>query len=122
MLLLQSTLDTATGGQARINGRTVAEGEAMPFLDPLDPPLLRQVRGTTVIVSYDGQLYVADLLENPLLQVGQPAAAAAVAASSPAAGKPAPQAASSGAPAPATTGAKPKGTYRVRGSSTKKKP
>jgi hypothetical protein len=106
-LLLQSTLDMATGAQARINGRTVSEGETMPFLDPLDPPLLLRVRGTGVIVRYAGRDYVADLLESPLLEVGD--AAAPAKAAQPAAGKP---------PAAAT---KPKGTYRVRGKSTGKK-
>jgi len=124
-LVLQSTLDMATGAQARINGRTVYEGETMPFLDPLDPPLLRRVQGTGVIVAYAGRDYVADLLESPLLEVGDPAARAAspaTAASTVAAPAKASQPAASKAPATGGAKPKPKGTYRVRGSSTKKKP
>jgi hypothetical protein len=123
MLVLQSTLDMRTGGQARINGRTVEEGEEMLFLDPLDPPVLERVQGTSIVVSHDGQEYVVDLLENPVLQVGEPAVAEA-AAPAPAPAKPAaPSAASKPAPAaggpPAPAGGK-KGTYRVRGKSSKK--
>lgn len=122
-LLLQSTLDMRGGSTARINGRTVAEGEAMAFLDPAAPPVLRRVKGTAVIVRYGERDYVADLLENPLLQVGLPvvASAATPAAPAPAPLGPAPKAAA----APEGTGsatAKPpkkKGTYRVRGSTKK---
>jgi hypothetical protein len=125
MLVLQSTLDMRTGGQARVNGRTVEEGDAMPFLDALDPPVLERVQGTSIVVSHDGQEYVVDLLENPVLQVGEPAAAqAAVAgpASAPAktatpSASPKPASATGGPPSPA--GGK-KGTYRVRGKSSKK--
>jgi len=110
--------------QARINGRTVEEGEAMPFLDALDPPVLQRVQDTSIVVSHDGREYVVDLLANPVLQVGEPAVAAAAAAA-PAAGPPAKQAAPAASPAPATGGsasgaAKPKGTYRVRGKNSKK--
>jgi len=127
-LLLQSTLDMATGAQARINGRTVFEGETMPFLDPLDPPLLLRVRGTGVIVRYAGSDYVADLLESPLLEVGDAASratspvAGASAAAAPAKAAPAKAAQPAAGKPPATGGAKPKGTYRVRGKSAGKKP
>lgn len=124
VLVLQSTLDLGVGAQARINGRTVEEGEAMPFLDALDPPVLQRVQNTSIVVSHDGREYVVDLLANPVLQVGEPAVAAAAAAA-PAAGPPAKQAAPAASPAPATGGsasgaAKPKGTYRVRGKNSKK--
>ena len=124
VLVLQSTLGMATGGQARINGRTVEEGEAMPFLDPLEPPVLQRVEGTSIVVSHDGEEYLVDLLVNPVLQVGEPADAQASASAPgsappksapPAASKPAP--ATGGPPSPA--GGK-KGTYRVRGKSSKK--
>ena len=127
-LLLQSTLDMATGAQARINGRTVSEGETMPFLDPLDPPLLLRVRGTGVIVRYAGRDYVADLLESPLLEVGDAASrgtgpvAGASAAAAPVKAAPAKAAPPAAGKPPATGGAKPKGTYRVRGKSAGKKP
>ena len=126
VLVLQSTLDMATGGQARINSRTVEAGEAMPFLDALAPPVLERVEGTSIVVSHDGREYVVDLLENPVLLVGDPAAAESATAASAAASAPAKQAAPSAAkPAPATGGAPApnggkKGTYRVRGKSSKK--
>jgi hypothetical protein len=77
----------APAGQARINGRTVEEGDELPFLDALDPPVLERVQGSTIVVSHDGQEYLVDLLENPVLQVGLPAtteAAVAAPASAPA--------------------------------------
>ena len=129
---LQSTLELATGAQARINGRTVAEGETMPFLDPLDPPLLARVQGTTVIVRYAGQDYTADLLASPLLAVGErgaaetatpPSATNPAKSTKPATAAPAAPSQPAASPPPAGGAAKPKGTYRVRGKSTgKKKP
>jgi len=125
VLVLQSTLDMRTGGQARINGRTVEEGDEMPFLDALDPPVLERVQGSSIVVSHDGQEYLVDLLENPVLQVGLPAtaeAAVAAPASAPAktsapSASPKPASATGGPPSP---GGGKKGTYRVRGKSSKK--
>ena len=72
---LESILAVAGGGQARLNGRTVQVGEAIPGLDPESPPVLYAVEGTTAVLRHRGELHVLDLLSDPYWQVGGPAPA-----------------------------------------------
>jgi hypothetical protein len=130
-LVLQSTIDMPDARQARLCGRTVMEGETMPFLDATEPPLLEKVMGSSAVVLYGGRRYELDVNACPVVMVGEPAAekpaapagkGAAAYASQSAAGKPAKasKAAAAAAPAAKSAGAgAAKGAYRVRGKNKK---
>jgi hypothetical protein len=74
---LQSTLALADGGQARISGRTASVGESLDWLDPVDPPTLTAVSGTTATVVRGQDCWVLDLQGNAHISVGGSLAALA---------------------------------------------
>jgi len=126
-LVLQSTIDMPDARQARVCGRTVMEGETLPFLDAVEPPLLEKVSGSGAVVLYGGRRYALDVNACPMVVVGEPAAektaaakpaAASGAKAAPPKGAPKPKAAAAAAPA-AKSAAPAKGTYRVRGKNKK---
>jgi hypothetical protein len=126
-LVLESTLVADGVGQARISGRTVLVGEAMPFLDPGEPPVLESVAGGVAVVVHRRQRHVLDLETRRRIDVGGPpqpaptAAASAPKAAGPLSAASAASAASAGpAAAPPSAPAKTNGGYRVRGSNKKK--
>jgi hypothetical protein len=127
VLHLEATLSLPDGGQARICGQTVQVGESLQGLDPEKPPCLLSVRGTEAVVAHGDDLYVLDLVSRPVVTVGEPARAVAVAArdqAGDAVDQPPPRAAApkpATAPAAGTGGVKAKVPH-VRKFPQKKKP
>lgn len=61
-LALESALAFSRGGgRARINGRDVIVGDELPGFDPVSPPVLLDVSGTTVTIEHRGLEVVLDL-------------------------------------------------------------
>jgi len=70
ILILASTMGTASGGFANLNGQNVAAGDPIPGVDPEDPPILERVDGTSVQILWKGERYTMDLFGSRRLVLG----------------------------------------------------
>jgi len=59
----------AAGGVARLNGHTVAVGEAVPGLDGEAPPVLVRVDGAAVELEHRGRTLRLHIIDRPVLVV-----------------------------------------------------
>ena len=68
-LRLQGTLPSTQPPQAWVNGGLYGVGEAIPHVDPANPPRLVKVEETRVEIAYGDEIYRLDLDHEPVVAI-----------------------------------------------------